>query len=330
MRMVETDDGVRLRTWTTGTATGLPPVLLIHGGPGLWDYLGPVARMLEPLTTVHRFDHRGCGGSDASDAHTFARYRADIESLRRQWGHETWSVVGHSFGATLAFAYAVAHPDRTSALGYLSGPGLGDWRGPAAAEAARRMTPRQRQRRAELEERANRTRDEEIEYRALCWFTDHADREHAWEWAVEDASVDHPINWTANRALMAETRRHAEAELLAEAESSADRPRLLRRSAAHPGSGAGRIGMPCWFIHGAGDPRPVSTVAALAAAIPQATLNVIEGAGHHPWRERPGELTTLLRALATGAAATPAAGRAPAPGRASRRPAGGRSGPAAE
>jgi proline iminopeptidase len=82
MRMVGTDDGVRLRTWTTGTATGLPPVLLIHGGPGLWDYLGPVARMLEPLTTVHRFDHRGCGGSDPSDEHTFARYRADIESLR--------------------------------------------------------------------------------------------------------------------------------------------------------------------------------------------------------------------------------------------------------
>jgi proline iminopeptidase len=56
--MVEVD-GVRLRTWTTGTATDLPAVVLLHGGPGLWDNLAPVARMLEPSTTVHRFDQPG-------------------------------------------------------------------------------------------------------------------------------------------------------------------------------------------------------------------------------------------------------------------------------
>jgi proline iminopeptidase len=214
------DDGVRLRTWTTGTRTARPPVILLHGGPGLWDYLEPVARMLEPLTVVHRFDQRGCGGSGASGDpaadFTFARYLADIESLRRHWGHEAWSVVGHSFGAALAFAYAVAHPARTSALGYLSGAGIGDWRGPAKAEAARRMTPRQQRRLAELEVRPDRTRDEETEFRALCWFTDHADRDHAWEWALEFARADRPINWVANRALMAETRRRSEADLLAE------------------------------------------------------------------------------------------------------------------
>jgi proline iminopeptidase len=127
--MVEVDDGVRLRTWTSGTATGLPPVVLLHGGPGLWDNLAPVARMLDPLTTVHRFDQRGCGGSEESAEQTIARYVADVEALRRHWGHDGWVVVGHSFGATLALAYAVANPGRTLAIGYLDGVGVGDWRG---------------------------------------------------------------------------------------------------------------------------------------------------------------------------------------------------------
>ena len=34
-QMVEVDDGTRLRTWTTGTRGALPPVVLVHGGPGL-------------------------------------------------------------------------------------------------------------------------------------------------------------------------------------------------------------------------------------------------------------------------------------------------------
>lgn len=312
--MIETDDGVRLRTWTTGTPSARPPVILLHGGPGLWDYLEPVARLLDPLTVVHRFDQRGCGGSDPSTEHTFTRYLADIESLRRHWGHPKWSVVGHSFGATLAFAYAVAHPGRTTALGYLSGTGAGDWRGPAQAESDRRMTPDQRRRRDELADRPGRTRAEETEFRALHWFPDHGDRAHAWQWATEDASVDLPINWRANRALTAESRRRTDAGRLPETGRLAD---------------AGRLGMPCWFIHGDQDPRPTSTVAALAAAIPGSELHVIAGAGHHPWRERPDELRDLLRAFATGAAATPAADRAPAPDRASPPRAAGRSAPAA-
>jgi len=103
---------------------------------------------LEPLTTVHRFDQRGCGGSDDAPEYTFARYIADLEALRRHWGHDDWVVVGHSFGATLALAYAAANPGRTRAVGYLSG--VGDWRSAYQLECARRRTATQQRRLTEL------------------------------------------------------------------------------------------------------------------------------------------------------------------------------------
>jgi proline iminopeptidase len=49
---------------------------------------------------------------------------ADLEALRAHWGLPTWVVGGHSFGATLALAYALTHPDRTRGLIYLSGTGV--------------------------------------------------------------------------------------------------------------------------------------------------------------------------------------------------------------
>jgi hypothetical protein len=83
------------------------------------------------------------------------------------------------------------------------------------------------------------------------------------------------------------------------------------------------------------DRKPKIRVDAGRGPIPGAGLHPIEGAGHHPWRERPSELETVLRALirraapAADAAAAPAEGRAPAPGRASPGPATDRSDPAA-
>jgi dienelactone hydrolase len=38
------------------------------------------------------------------------RYIADIEFLRRHFGHERWLVAGHSWGAGLVLRYALAHP----------------------------------------------------------------------------------------------------------------------------------------------------------------------------------------------------------------------------
>ncbi len=49
--------------WTATQGCG-PQVVLCHGGPGIYDHLGPVAAMIEDGATVHRYDQRGCGRSE--------------------------------------------------------------------------------------------------------------------------------------------------------------------------------------------------------------------------------------------------------------------------
>ncbi|WP_170970405.1 alpha/beta fold hydrolase [Streptomyces zhaozhouensis] len=275
MERVTTDDGVRLWTETTGPdRAAARPVLLLHGGPGLWDYLRPVAALLEEDGPVHRFDQRGCGRSDPSDDLRMARAVADIEALRRHFGHARWTVVGHSFGATLALAYAWTHPGRVASLVALNGTGLGDWRTAYRAERDRRATAEERARLGELAALARRSPGEEREFRTLAWCTDHADRARARRWAAEDAAAPHAINWSANRRLAAEADGWTETWV---------RARLRRITA------------PAAVVHGAGDPRPAGPPAALARALPRGRFQKLPAAGHHPWRERPDQLRELLR-----------------------------------
>ncbi|GAA1525619.1 alpha/beta hydrolase [Kribbella lupini] len=255
------------------------PVVLLHGGPGLWDYLAPLADLIDDRV-VHRYDQRGCGGSDPSDEQSIARLVADLEELREHWGHERMVVVGHSFGATLALRYAAAHPTRVAHLIYLSGVGVGDWLTPSLAEQRRRMTTEQAERLETLGNRRPRTADEEREFRALSWFTDHADRERAWAWALEDAAVPWPINFAANNALTADNRAFGDDRLIE-----------LARTLA----------MPVDFVHAEGDPRPASAVRKLADAVPHAEFHLVEGAGHSPWRERPEEFRLLLQRILSAA-----------------------------
>jgi proline iminopeptidase len=60
--VVEVDDGVELWVERTGGGSGVP-LVLCHGGPGLWDYLDDVAGLLYDKTRVIRWDQRGCGRS---------------------------------------------------------------------------------------------------------------------------------------------------------------------------------------------------------------------------------------------------------------------------
>ena len=50
------------------------------------------------------------------EANTLPHLIADMETIREKFGFERWMMVGGSWGATLALAYAQAHPDRVTGI----------------------------------------------------------------------------------------------------------------------------------------------------------------------------------------------------------------------
>jgi proline iminopeptidase len=111
-------DGHELYVESVGREGGIPAVYL-HGGPG--SGCQPDHRRLFDPERFHAvlFDQRGCGRSrpKSSRAHnTTAHLIADMEAIRHKFGFERWLVTGGSWGATLALAYAQAHPDRVSGI----------------------------------------------------------------------------------------------------------------------------------------------------------------------------------------------------------------------
>jgi len=103
---------------TVGRADGIPAVYL-HGGPG--SGCQPDHRRLFDPERFHAvlFDQRGAGRSRPKgrrEDNTLPHLIADMEMIRAQFGLKRWMIVGGSWGATLALAYAQAHPRRVSAI----------------------------------------------------------------------------------------------------------------------------------------------------------------------------------------------------------------------
>ncbi|AOS62819.1 alpha/beta fold hydrolase [Actinoalloteichus hymeniacidonis] len=271
----------RATLWTESTRLpDAPGVVFVHGGPGMWDYLGPLAATVADEVSTHRFDQRSCGRSSPSDDQRLDRLIGDLEELREHFGHRRWFVVGHSFGATLGLAYAAAHPARVSGLVYCSGVGL-DWpqhRAAYRARASARLTPQQRTRRDELARR-ERNPAEEIEWRTLCWLPDFADPARAAIMAGQDAAAEFALNHHANSVLNSECARWA---------------------VAGERAACSRVRAPVLVIRGTADPRPAEGVESLVAELPRARYAPLSGAGHQPWRERPAEMRSLLRGFLLG------------------------------
>ena len=132
---VQVASGVAL--WTTVSGNG-EPVVLLNGGPGMADYLGPVAALLDDTLCSHRFEARGCGRSSDQGPFTLATFVEDIEALREHWGHASWYVLGHSWGVDLALAYALAYPQRVRGVIGIAGGRVHNDRAWHAAYASRR------------------------------------------------------------------------------------------------------------------------------------------------------------------------------------------------
>jgi proline iminopeptidase len=111
-------DGHEIYVETIGRADGMPAIYL-HGGPG--SGCQPDHRRLFDPERFYAvlFDQRGAGRSRPKgrrDDNTLPHLIADMETIRERFGIARWMVVGGSWGATLALAYAQAHPDRVTGI----------------------------------------------------------------------------------------------------------------------------------------------------------------------------------------------------------------------
>jgi proline iminopeptidase len=268
------DDGCQL--WTADAGNGLP-LVMCHGGPGLWDMTGSLVAALTPPLRVIRWDQRGCGRSAKKGPYSVARSVADLDAVRAALGLDQMAVFGHSWGATLALLYALRHPGRVSHLIYVSGTGIGwDWREPFAASIRARLAPHAQ--RIEALQAADPAPKRDRELAILQWSAEFTGPD-ALSLARGMATPWFGINHEVYRDLWTELERTwREPELAAACRD---------------------LVVPVLIIDGEQDLRPRWAVDSLERALPEVT-RVTLPAGHVPWLELPVEFADAVRDFAAG------------------------------
>jgi proline iminopeptidase len=266
-------DGGLLRGSVTGSGD---PVLLLHGGPGLpCTYLQPLVDELAAGYRVASYQQRGLPPSTAGSPYDVRTQVADVVAVMDGLGWERAVVAGHSWGGHLLLHLLAERAPRVSAaLAIDTLGGVGDG-GEAEfdAEMIRRTPPRDVERAAELDRQAMEGGGSEAELaESLRLF------------------------WPAYFAEPAEAPPFPDLQFSLEAYAATfgslhdELPALAARLTG--------IAVPTLFVHGAGSPMPLTAATDSAAAIgPAATVEVIDGAGHFPWIERPGALRAALDRL---------------------------------
>ncbi|HEX9999557.1 MAG TPA: prolyl aminopeptidase [Actinoplanes sp.] len=284
--MLDVGDGHLVHWESCGNPQG-KPALVVHGGPGsgagaFWR------RFFDPERyRVVLFDQRGCGRStpDAGDlrtdlsTNTTPHLLADMEQLRTHLGIERWLLLGASWGSALALGYAQRHPERVTEIVLFSvvtsTPAEHRW----LTRDLGRIFPEQWERFRDAVPAAERDGNLPAAYARLLANPDEAVRDQAARaWcAWEDALVSNvpgagsDPRWADPAFRLTFTR-------------------LVTHYWAHDGwfadgelmAGASRLaGIPGALIHGRLDlGGPVDIPWQLARAWPDATLQLIDDAGH--------------------------------------------------
>jgi pimeloyl-ACP methyl ester carboxylesterase len=112
---ITTDDGVELAVEVRGTG---PAVLLVHGWGGakedFFDHLDELALSHRVAT----FDHRGHGASGKPESvhdYSLERLRLDTLHVADALGFDRFVLLGHSMGGMVTRRIALDHPDRVIA-----------------------------------------------------------------------------------------------------------------------------------------------------------------------------------------------------------------------
>jgi pimeloyl-ACP methyl ester carboxylesterase len=265
-----------LRGWVDGDG---PPVVLLHGGPGMsFTYVEGIAAELVDGYQVATYQQRGLEPSSLEGPFDVATQVEDIARVLDALGWDRATLVGNSWGGHLALHAAAAISERLDGVLCVDPLGAVGDGGEKEFEAAMfERTPADVREKAQaLDARAmagEGTAEDALESLRLVWPAYYAD----WQ-----AGHEMPDTMTLSAEAYAEAFQSLHAEL----------PRL---SAALP-SITTKVG----FVAGGSSPMPVTASTDTAAAIPGAWVEVVDGVGHFPWQERPGCIRTALDRLTSG------------------------------
>jgi proline iminopeptidase len=123
-RVVTSSGGVELPVRIVGDLTAGDVLVLVHGGPALSaDYMRSLEALAGPARAVVTYEQRGAGDATAplTGDYTIGAHLADLEAVRADLGVASVHLFGHSWGARVAMAYAVAHPEHVTTLLLLGG-----------------------------------------------------------------------------------------------------------------------------------------------------------------------------------------------------------------
>jgi pimeloyl-ACP methyl ester carboxylesterase len=251
------DLGQRTRTYGENG----PKAIVLHGGPAAVGEAEPVARGLSRYFRTFEPFQRVSGAEPL----TVAGHIEDLYRLVQSVGDDVRpSVVGESWGAMLALAYASTYPDSIGAL-VLIGCGTFD------QESRKRMNETIESR---LDE-TSRTRLRSISDD----YVDPEERLREYHKLTSRAYSYDPIPPEEQLELVEpfDARAHQETwnDML-----------RLQEKGIYP-SAFSRIKSPALMLHGAYDPHPGKMIyASLLAHIPHLEYHELENCGHSPWQER--------------------------------------------
>ena len=119
-------NGIRLHTVEAGEGT---LVLLVHGFPELWySWRHQFAPLVEAGYRVVAYDQRGFGQSSKiwdPDAYTVKKTTDDAIALIEAMGEKSAIIIGHDWGAPVAWSAAWLYPEKIDAVLGLSVPFAG-------------------------------------------------------------------------------------------------------------------------------------------------------------------------------------------------------------
>ena len=272
---LEVSQGHRLQVQLSGKPAGIP-ALVLHGGPG--SGCSPLLRrFFDPARyCIVCVDQRGAGRSTPRGAtahNTTADLLDDLRALRELLGIGRWLVVGGSWGATLALAYALREP--AAVLGLLLRATF-----LARASDIEAFFARPDGQPPLRWQEIDRATSSEAGAIALAWWR------HEQSMSGSPAPAPAPPAGAALEALV--DRYRVQSHYLRH-RCWLDEPPLLDRCAALP-----RV--PTLLLHGSADRVcPPAGAAALHARVPHAGLRWVEGAGHDP--AHPAMAAAMVEAL---------------------------------